>query len=234
MIITGALRSIIVKLAYQSGFRAPLTITLLYLFGKSLSLLVYWMQQVIMDNEKWLWKNEYDVLQTMGAKDDDTQQTKEETSDSNIELTECEQSSSATAFEVTKEQSSCEEAPDNDDMENNFLPTTDSIAMEATEQLTITKSSIHVSSIPSYNDDYNEEDDEIPNGSNHGLSPQSTHRIRWAHTIPYHIRPCHPCTVQFTQFSILRWASLVYIDASVAEMFISGLELTLSVVLRHG
>ncbi len=42
MIITGAARSIAVKLAYQSGLRAPLTITLLYLLGQSLSLVVYW------------------------------------------------------------------------------------------------------------------------------------------------------------------------------------------------
>ena len=158
------------------------------MFGQSLSLLVYRVQRIItMENKKWLWKNEYDVLETMGAKDDYMQQTTEETSDSNIELTECEQRSScsaASAFEVTKEQSSCEEA--SVDVEhNNFLPTTDSIAMEATEQFTITKSS---SSIPSYGN----EDEEIPNGSNHGLSPQSAHRIRWAHTIPYHIRPAIP------------------------------------------
>ena len=156
------------------------------------------MQQVIMENEKWLWKNEYDVLETLGAKDDDTQQTKEETSDSNIELTDCKHSSSsAAAFEVTKEQSSCEEAPDDDDVEhNNFLPTTDSIAMEATEQLTTTKSSS--SSIPSHD---NEDDEEIPNGSNHGLSSQSAHRIRWAHTIPYHIRPAIPayCSIYSIQ-----------------------------------
>ena len=46
MIITGACRSIVVKLAYQSGFKAPLTVTLLYLFGQSLSLIVYFIQKL--------------------------------------------------------------------------------------------------------------------------------------------------------------------------------------------
>jgi len=71
--------------------------------------------------------------------------------------------------------------------------------------------------------------DEMPSGSNHGLSPQSAERIRWAHHIPYYLRPAIPAVFNLLN-SGLRWASLVYIDASVAEMLISGLELTLSVV----
>ena len=49
------------------------------------------MQQIITENE-WLWTNENDVLETMEAKDDNMQQTKEERSielssvNSNIEL----------------------------------------------------------------------------------------------------------------------------------------------------
>ncbi len=35
----------VVKLAYQSGFEAPLTVTLLYLSGQGLSIVVYWVQQ---------------------------------------------------------------------------------------------------------------------------------------------------------------------------------------------
>ena len=45
MITSGAFRSIIVKLAYQSGLEAPLTVTLLYLLGQSLSLLVYFIEK---------------------------------------------------------------------------------------------------------------------------------------------------------------------------------------------
>ena len=224
MILTGAARSIIVKLAYQSGFRAPLTITLLYLFGQSLSLLVYKIQT------KWL-SNDYKALDTKVTKDDpQTQETSIESSSSNIELAESKQSASAEFEIITKEQSSCEEAAD--DVEHNFL-STDSIAMEATEQTSTSSSmpsfalsemckSIHASL--QFTDD-----DEIPIGSNHGLSPQSAERIRWAHTIPYHIRPAIPALFNLLN-SALRWASLVYIDASVAEMLISGLELTLSVV----
>ena len=47
--------------------------------------------------------------------------------------------------------------------------------------------------------------------------------------VPFYLKPAIPAILNLLN-SALRWASLVYIDASVAEMMISGLELTLSVV----
>ena len=41
MIVTGALRSVAVKLLYQIGLSAPFFVTLLYLSGQSLSLVVH-------------------------------------------------------------------------------------------------------------------------------------------------------------------------------------------------
>ena len=41
MVITGASRSVAVKLFYDLGFRHPLFVTLLYLTGQGLSLVVY-------------------------------------------------------------------------------------------------------------------------------------------------------------------------------------------------
>jgi len=124
MIITGAARSLTVKLAYQSGFQAPLTITLLYLTGQALSLFAYIIQK------KCRFSN---------------------------------------------------------------------------------------------NDNYNDVDDVLtPIGSLHGLRVESEKRIQERiHFIPWYLKPAFPA---------LRWAALVYVDASVAEMLMSGIELTLSVV----
>ena len=67
-------------------------------------------------------------------------------------------------------------------------------------------------------------------GSTHGLSRQSEDRIiSLIDLIPWYLKPAIPAVLNLLN-SALRWASLVYIDASVAEMLISGLELTLSVV----
>ena len=41
MVITGASRSVAVKLFYDLGFRNPLFVTILYLTGQGLSLIVY-------------------------------------------------------------------------------------------------------------------------------------------------------------------------------------------------
>lgn len=66
--------------------------------------------------------------------------------------------------------------------------------------------------------------------STHGLTIQSEEQIRWwIHYIPWYLKPAIPAIFNLLN-SALRWASLLYIDASVAEMLISGLELALSVV----
>ena len=216
MILTGSARSIMVKLAYQSGFQAPLTITLLYLFGQSLSVFVYRIQQ------KWL-SNDYNALESSIIVTDD--QLKQTTHETSIELSSnCSNYVELAQQRETKEQSSCEEAFD--DVEENFLPNskadtvgTDQLSdsQDSTTILSEMYKSIHTSISLLKNNN-----DEMPNGSNHGLTPQSAERIRWAHDIPYYVRPAIPALFNLLN-SALRWASLLYIDASVAEMLISGL-----------
>lgn len=200
--------------------------------------------------QKWM-TSDYNALESRTANDDDEHerkcQLKEQTQEeitinlnsgscsSDVELAECEQSAALKLPTIV--QTGCEEDDVADhDVQDNFLPR-HSIALEATEQLKLSTAttsmprsiifkmykSIQAASIMSSSHV------EIPNGSNHGLSPQSAEQIQWAHAIPYHIRPAIPALFNLLN-SALRWASLVYIDASVAEMLISGLELTLSVV----
>ena len=160
MIITGSARSVVVKLAYQGGFRAPLTVTLLYLAGQSLSLFVYMIQKRV----RQCFAHGYDVL--------------------------------VTAENVQSKQQHI---------------SSDTKAVELCMRRTL------------------HENKSIPKGSSHGLTIQSEERIQWIHCVPWYAKPAIPAFFNLLN-AALRWASLVHIDASVAEMLISGLELALSVV----
>mmetsp|Transcript_37402 Transcript_37402/g.79793 ORF Transcript_37402/g.79793 Transcript_37402/m.79793 type:complete len:454 (+) Transcript_37402:244-1605(+) len=221
MIITGSARSIAVKLAYQSGFRAPLTITLLYLLGLSFSLLVHGIQQ---------WSvNDYDALSTTRR----NEEPKVNQDEPSLEM------GTFTGDDVDVDTQRCGVA--------NALPSkqNDSTITHSDSALTGSLSNDSTSSpVPDASDSSSPYssifefystaltsfyDDELPKGSNHGLSRESEERIKWAHRIPFYLKPAIPAIFNLLN-SALRWASLLYIDASVSEMMISGLELTLSVV----
>jgi hypothetical protein len=168
MIVTGAARSIVVKLAYQSGFEAPLTITLLYLTGQALSLLVYAIRKKI---------HGYDTLPN-----------------------------DVLVLSKQSHELVCSSDDDHHDHPQEDRP--------------------KVVELRTFHSNPNQP---ISKGSSHGLSIESEERIQWIHFIPWYAKPAIPAFFNLLN-SGLRWASLTYIDASVAEMLISGLELTLSVV----
>ena len=53
--------------------------------------------------------------------------------------------------------------------------------------------------------------------------------MTWVHAIPWYLKPAVPGFFNLCN-SAMRWGSLIYVAASMAEMLISGLELLLSVV----
>mmetsp|Transcript_16637 Transcript_16637/g.35945 ORF Transcript_16637/g.35945 Transcript_16637/m.35945 type:complete len:440 (-) Transcript_16637:2476-3795(-) len=191
MIITGSARSIVVKLAYQSGFKAPLTITLLYLLGQSFSLFIYWIQKGLKTNIKAL------------------SETKQDESSDNF-------------YQEMPQEKTVElgvRAGDDSGLTNSLSKSSPPVSSDSAP-LSSAMYAMYATALY---------EDEMPNGSNHGLSSQSEERIKWAHLVPFYAKPAIPAILNLLN-SALRWASLVYIDASVAEMMISGLELTLSVV----
>lgn len=216
MILTGSARSILVKLAYQSGLRAPLTVTLLYLFGQSLSLFVYWFQSRVVATD-------YDAVST--AKEDEHEQS--------VELPALPPEKQNVVADVDIDTPAPKAKQENDTTITALdSATTESISMPSrSSSLSSTDSAslpsamfeFYTSVLASFNAD------EIPNGSNHGLSVESEERIKWVHLVPWYAKPAIPALFNLLN-SAFRWASLVYIDASVAEMMISGLELTLSVI----
>ena len=66
-------------------------------------------------------------------------------------------------------------------------------------------------------------------GSRHGLGPSSDNAALWVHRIPKCWMPIMSGFFGLTN-NALRWASLLFVAASVAEMINSGLELILSVL----
>lgn len=193
MIATGSVRSIIVKLAYQSGFQAPLTVTLLYLLGQSFALIVFWIQTRFVFGYK-----------ALSSSTTNESELKDKENSVELELAECPEGIVDIAS-IDSNTGSLRKRPS--------VSSSDSGSISST---------ILAFYAYFYADD-------MPNGSNHGLSSNSNERLMWIHRIPWYIKPTIPALFNLLN-STLRWASLVYIDASVAEMMISGLELTLSVI----
>jgi len=172
MVVTGAARSVAVKLAYQCGFTAPLTMTLLYLFGQALSLLVYFVQtsNIVRD----------------GLSNNSSKKSSEASSTSE------------------------------DEEENDVIKWCDIEKPYSAEEIEAARRA--------------ELEDKII-GSLHGLNEDSEKATaEWIQKyIPKYVKPVIPALFNMAN-SALRWASLLFVAASIAEMMISGLELVLSVL----
>ena len=210
MITTGAARSIIVKLAYQSGFQAPLTVTLLYLLGQSLSLVVYGIS-------KWFTRNCNEALLSRQRKE--LELGGYYAGSANAE----EGTSPLPVNQINLPNPSAQPISSSPPLSPSSPPLSPSSQTSSTS-LSSAMFEFYASARATFY-----EDELISYGSFHGLSRASEERIKWVHNVPYYAKPAIPALLNLLN-SALRWASLVYIDASVAEMLISGLELTLSVV----
>jgi drug/metabolite transporter (DMT)-like permease len=169
MIITGALRSVAVKLLYQIGLSAPFFVTLLYLGGQSLSLAVHC------------------IGRRLGIVEKEHQRQTAHHYDSALD----------------------DEGDDEKKNRENDLPTYPPAKQS--------------SAMPSPN--------RQRSGSLTGITEESSEAsaVSCIHAIPPPLRPAVPGMFNLIN-SAMRWASLVYVPASTAEMLISGLELILSTV----
>jgi hypothetical protein len=64
-------------------------------------------------------------------------------------------------------------------------------------------------------------------GSKTGLTAESKDAIAWIHKIPWYLKPVIPAFCNLCN-SALRWGCLVFVAASTAEILISGMELVFS------
>jgi drug/metabolite transporter (DMT)-like permease len=176
MVVTGASRSVAVKLFYDLGFRNPLFVTILYLTGQGLSLIVYLVSR---------------------------------------------RSSPPPARRRPRYKKVSIELPTRHVVPNPMHSTDDECPGEMEDEV-----KAHV---------VEEKTSETPqrrrSGSPTGLTTESHHAatVTWVHAIPWYLKPAVPGFFNLCN-SAMRWGSLIYVAASMAEMLISGLELLLSVV----
>ena len=177
MVITGASRSVAVKLFYDLGFRNPLFVTILYLTGQGLSLIVYLVSR---------------------------------------------RSSPPPARRRPRYKKVSIELPTRNVVPNPMHATDDECPGDMEDEV---KEPVVEAK------DEEKTPERRRSGSPTGLTTESHHAatVTWVHAIPWYLKPAVPGFFNLCN-SAMRWGSLIYVAASMAEMLISGLELLLSVV----
>ena len=176
MVVTGASRSVAVKLFYDLGFRNPLFVTILYLTGQGLSLIVYLVSR---------------------------------------------RSSPPPARRRPRYKKVSIELPTRHVVPNPMHSTDDECPGEMEDEV----------KTPVVDEKTSETPNRRRSGSPTGLTTESHNAatVTWVHAIPWYLKPAVPGFFNLCN-SAMRWGSLIYVAASMAEMLISGLELLLSVV----
>ena len=177
MVVTGASRSVAVKLFYDLGFRNPLFVTILYLTGQGLSLVVYLVSR---------------------------------------------RSSPPPARRRPRYKKVSIELPTRNVVPNPMHATDDECPGDMEDE---------VETSPVVEEQTSEAPNRRRSGSPTGLTTESHHAatVTWVHAIPWYLKPAVPGFFNLCN-SAMRWGSLIFVAASMAEMLISGLELLLSVV----
>jgi drug/metabolite transporter (DMT)-like permease len=243
MVITGAARSVVVKLFYQFGFEKPMFVTLLYLLGQSLSLVVYLVSLQLIkdvdDDPTGADQAEMQAETLSTAKEDDSEHERRPSLSTSLpsQLT---KSYREVSWKVEEEDvhepresigddTSCVKLPESATPQRDVdISTTKETSDEDANQLHQVESG-QACPHPSAASKRSKRPSRRSNkGSLHGLTLESKKAVQWVHRIPYYWKPLIPGIFNLCN-SVMRWASLVYVPASIAEMLISGIELVLSV-----
>ena len=240
MVVTGATRLVAVKSLYQLDFENPWLVTLLYLTGQALSLIVYWLlpclgQDNNDDNDdnddndinhhnktngsyeavsNPLYTNHKDMSSSSSSTTTTTiltkKEEKEETTTTTIELASLESTATKTTIDdpmvVDSEEQLLVLGRGDDDKETEETQPTQPAADNNPRRRWL-----------------------LRQGSETGLTPESKTAVAWIHSIPWYFQPILPGICNAMN-GAMRWASLLFVRASIAEMLISGLELVLSAV----
>lgn len=196
MIITGAARSVAVKLFYQLGFQSPLFVTLLYLVGQSLSLIFYFISVQVNHSKHLNEPGDYQAYQ-LSTYEKHLREKKESDFHPTLMLLDSIHQSNVLDIVCSSEDEE-EEAKEMMDNKRENAAWADNVGSDKRR------------------------------GSRTGLTDESSKAVAWVHSIPWYLKPMFPGFCNLCN-SAMRWASLIFISASVAEILISGLELVLSV-----
>ena len=217
MIIFGSGRIVAIKLYFQmeedeSRTVTPLFVTLLYLVGQTLSLLVYFIQ----------------TRSKICISQDDIDIDNDIIDYNTIEMAARELDGEKGATMIMDEEEIL------DDQDGRRI-TDDELVQEEEEE---EEEGGHIRHNGDHRIVIKNDGESIPNlvpqqkrmirrGSKTGLTSESNGTIAWIHHIPWYLKPLIPGFFNLCN-SALRWGCLVYVAASTAEILISGIELILS------
>ena len=217
MIIFGSGRIVAIKLYFQmeedeSRTVTPLFVTLLYLVGQTLSLLVYFIQ----------------TRSKICISQDDIDIDNDIIDYNTIEMAARELDGEKGATMIMDEEEIL------DDQDGRRI-TDDELVQEEEEE---EEGGGHIRHNGDHRIVTKNDGESIPNlvpqqkrmirrGSKTGLTSESNGTIAWIHHIPWYLKPLIPGFFNLCN-SALRWGCLVYVAASTAEILISGIELILS------
>ncbi|KAG7369511.1 hypothetical protein IV203_027257 [Nitzschia inconspicua] len=231
MIVTGTIRTVGVKLLYQIGFDHPIFITLLYLIGQTLSLLVhcYTRFSFCFCFPVPVSKDYYQPVIMGQCQEDDTIIT-DTTADTTTTTTETTTSIKEPIIRDTNEDYYLE-------VDRQKCPSIEG----STSDSFLTP--LELEKEYSHNNNDNDNNDSPSShrrpsvllqrqGSQTGLSEESHRAVRWVHTIPWQVQPLIPGMFNLLN-AMSKWAAFQYQAASVVEMLMAGLELILSTVVAR-
>ena len=217
MIIFGSGRIVAIKLYFQmeedeSRTVTPLFVTLLYLVGQTLSLLVYFIQT---------------RSKTCISQDDIFDIDNDIIDYNTIEMAARELDGEKGATMIMDEEEILDDQDGRRIIDNEFV-------QEGEEE----EGGGHIRHNGDHRIVTKNDGESIPNlvpqqkrmirrGSKTGLTSESNGTIAWIHHIPWYLKPLIPGFFNLCN-SALRWGCLVYVAASTAEILISGIELILS------
>jgi hypothetical protein len=227
MIVTGAVRSVAVKFFYQMGYDFPLLVTLLYLVGQSLSLVVYIVSITIKaHNNKQFAGRRKSKGGKCYAEYDDERDLEAYSAETSIEIEE--DDSQASLFDAAVILSDAVHHSELQDLADLFEGIEATVVEPAEPSLSGELDKPPAGGGGKGKNDASSRPVLKRSGSLTGLSEESKEAVQWVHRVPWYLKPALPgfCNLCNTA---MRWGSLVYLPASVAEIMISGLELVLSV-----
>lgn len=203
MVITGTARSVGVKVFYQLGFDNYLLVALLYLLGQSLSLLVYFISKFCSCTSHHE-EQEYAPIDNKELDEDEDEDGHSSDSSTGESGDELSHLESQAVATTAAHLERCQSAP----------------IMDSTPEKTEPQLK-HARSLPMSR-----------RGSKTGLTEESQEAVAWVHSIPWQLKPLIPGLFNLVN-AALKWASFVFVAASIAEMLMSGLELVLSVMVAR-
>ncbi|KAL7475922.1 hypothetical protein ACHAW6_001815 [Cyclotella cf. meneghiniana] len=232
MVITGAARSVTAKLFYQLGFEHPVFLTFLYLIGQSLSLFPYatyrqWKSRRLLASNTETVSDVPCHRQTIDENSGKVDLGAINVTERESHVSSAEEPSAETCTTTISNLVYHVVAMNADELDSAKVSTCDIESQDGAEEDEVENFNEPAHCI--VKQEMLREHSKRLRRINSAELPEESRNAWWIEKIPWFIKPIVPAVFNLVN-AMMRWAALMYIPASVAEMLISGSELVLSVV----